>query len=552
MSNKRYPSKDNQKDGSVKNNKEVDINTEESKSADNGKSSLDESLTVTESSTEKDGGKAAEAENSENYFDISSDGEVSSNTDEQLVLTEENIETIFNDDVLDIDDTVFSDETVVLIQYIPENETVIETDFNANTCSEILETEFSNTFKLKSDENGTTDAENVEKAEEDEAEIEAKLNKRRKRKIIRRTVKIVLSVFCVVFIIAGILMLYYYDLLNAMIYKELDNPATSSQNGFSFSVPTDLSSSSVSSGSASSEAVSDWTVDLSDGTTLLNDPMVLNVMLFGSDTRYADSTGNSDTMILLSLDNRHHKIKFTSFMRDTWINIPGYGANKMNAAYSFGGPSLAIETIQRNYGIKIDRYAIVDFASFTEIINCLGGIDIELTEFEIDYINWQMYENHQVNDRHYIKAKPGIVHLDGREALWHARNRDSALSDFDRTSRQRQVVSTILNEFKDSSITTILDAVSKVGPMITTNLRKSEITTLVKNSLTYLSYDQEEYSLPDISSDNIVMANGFPTQYGNLDVLLIPDWQRARRDLAGFIFEDSLVGYTKPDSSSAS
>lgn len=125
------------------------------------------------------------------------------------------------------------------------------------------------------------------------------------------------------------------------------------------------------------------------------------------------------------------------------------------------------------------------------------------------------------------------------------------MSDFDRTSRQRQVLNTVMDQFSNASISTILDAVSKVGPLITTNLKKSEITTLVANSLTYLKYSREEYTLPDIYGGNIFIDNAYPTPYGELSVLLIPDWKLARRDLASFIFEDLLVSNTSSAASSS-
>ena len=113
---------------------------------------------------------------------------------------------------------------------------------------------------------------------------------------------------------------------------------------------------------------------------LLNDPMILNIMLFGADTRKGQVSGQSDTMILFSIDTRHKKLKMLSLMRDTYVEIPDYENNKINASFFYGGASLAVQTVQRNYGIKIDRYAVVDFKSFRNIIDTLGGIDIELRE----------------------------------------------------------------------------------------------------------------------------------------------------------------------------
>lgn len=284
----------------------------------------------------------------------------------------------------------------------------------------------------------------------------------------------------------------------------------------------------------------DANLDLTNGK-LLDDPMVLNIMLFGEDhILEGDDHGRSDTMIMLSIDNRHKKLKMTSFMRDTYVTIPGYGDNKLNASYTFGGASLAIQTIESNFGVNIDRYAVVDFKSFRNIIDVLGGVDMELTAEEIDYINWQTWKNGQADTRYEIQAEPGIVHLNGRQALWYARNRGDAEAgfsgdDFDRTQRQRKLLSTIMSEFKSASLTQIVEIVGQVGPMITTNLKKNEITMLVSNSLTYLGYPLEEFRVPE---DDV-------WQYGWTDdgqsIVEIVDWDKQRYDLAYFVYEDSII-----------
>jgi LCP family protein required for cell wall assembly len=329
-----------------------------------------------------------------------------------------------------------------------------------------------------------------------------------------------------------------YNTVNAIEYKSIDdNQNTSSSHSSLSTGPTEL--------------------DLNSGE-LLNDPMILNIMLFGEDSRKAgEEHGRSDTMIMLSIDNRHKKLKLTSFMRDTYVTIPGnnsvgepYGENKLNAAYTLGGPQLTIKTIESNFGINIDRYAVVDFKSFRNIIDILGGVDIELTSEEIDYINWQSYINNQVDTRNELADEPGVVHLNGRQALWYARNRgdeEAGFSgdDFDRTSRQRNLLKIVMSDFKNANLTQIVSIVGEVGPMITTNLKKNEITTLVANSLTYLKYDMEEFRVPE---DNV-------WQYGwtsdGQSIVEIIDWEQQRYDLAKFVFEESVTGKNPASSSSS-
>ncbi len=270
---------------------------------------------------------------------------------------------------------------------------------------------------------------------------------------------------------------------------------------------------------------------------LLKDPYVLNIMLFGTD-RYGEA-GLSDTMILLSIDNRHQKIKMTSFLRDTYVSIPGYYPHKLNLSYALGGAPLSIQTIEQNYGIQIDRYATVNFTTFKEIVDIMGGVEIELTASEIDYINAQIWENGQTE---YLVASPGMVTLNGQQALWYARNRGGTYGgqtfsgdDWDRTNRQRNFMNAVIDQMKDASLTEIIAIVNEVGPQITTDLKKTEITMLLKNALTFLNYDVEQCHMP---SDGT-------WSYGWNDagsVILVNDWYQARLDLATFIYEESVTG----------
>lgn len=330
--------------------------------------------------------------------------------------------------------------------------------------------------------------------------------------------------FCIIASVAGVGMVMFYNTVSSINYEYIaDDNTTASDLTASGSMNTDLNS-----------------------DELLNDPQILNIMLFGEDNNNGDEHGRSDTMIMLSIDNRHKKLKLTSFLRDIYVNVPGYGQNKLNSAYTYGGPQLSIQTIETNFGINIDRYAVVDFDAFEEIIDILGGVDIELTADEVAYINWQSYINNQTEERYELDEVSGVTHLNGRQALWYARNRGYEEenhpefvmpgNDFERTSRQRKLLETILNEFKSADLTQIIQIVSKIGPMITTNLKKDEITALVANSMTYLGYEFEEYRVPE---DELF-------EYGWTDdgqsIVVINDWYAQRKNLALFIFESSVQG----------
>lgn len=348
-----------------------------------------------------------------------------------------------------------------------------------------------------------------------------------------RAKRVISMVLSVVFLLCGSGMIYYYSVLNSMNFKSIDDDNN---------VDTSLSSIETLEGDGTN-------LSLSDGE-LLQDSKILNIMLFGEDnSKNTSSTGFglSDTMIMMSIDNRHKKLKLTSFQRDTYLYIPGYGYNKLNASYTLGGAKLAIQTIEANYGIKIDRYAVVDFESFKKIIDTLGGIDIEVTQDEIDYINYQMYKNKQVTEYTTITDAPGVVHLNGQEALWYARNRGLQKGedgneigidgdDWDRTSRQRKLLETVFKSMKSADLTQIISIVSAVGPLITTNLKKDEITALVSHSLTYLSYSVEQYYAPEEGLwyyDDRTEINGELTS-----TIKCSDLDAQRIKFASFVFED--------------
>ena len=360
-----------------------------------------------------------------------------------------------------------------------------------------------------------------------------------------RVRRILCLVFSILFLLGGSGLVYYYTILNSMNFVDIskDPDTGSKQTGATTPTVGELNGSGTQ-------------LTVGDGQ-LLQDSKVLNVMLFGEDNKGEDEHGRTDTMIMMSIDNRHKKLKLTSFQRDTYVYIPGYGNNKINAAYTYGGPKLTIETIEANFGIKVDRYAVVDFDSFIDIIDTLHGIDMEVTADEIAYINYQMYKNGQSDEWSTIKDSPGIVHLNGQEALWYARNRgltkgeddnEIGLSgdDWDRTSRQRKLLEKMFNDMKGADLTKIVSIVSKVGPMVTTNLKKSEITALVSHAPTYLTYTVEQSYIP--TEGLWYYENDTPAG----SVIAIADMNAQRLAFAKFIYEDRLTGSGASDSGSSS
>ena len=312
------------------------------------------------------------------------------------------------------------------------------------------------------------------------------------RKIAKMTPKKIVSlVFFTILGLLGVLMIYAYMALHSFNYEGLPE---------------------------NTELVDEY------GNDLISDSQVLNIMLIGSDSMSVGDHGRSDSLLIVSLDVKNKKIKVTSLMRDIWINIPGHGKDRFNAAYAFGGPQLTISTIEKTFGIRIDRYMVVDFEGFSRIIDALGGIDLELNVNECAYINTYS------GDKHTLKGS-GIKHLTGLQALHYSRNRNSKGSDYDRTRRQRNVIRAIIEKLKTASLTQVTDFISAVGPLVTTNFKTSEISRLGASSLEYLNYPMEEFRLP--TDDNVRNET-----YDKKMVLVINDIAKAKKDLLNFIYED--------------
>lgn len=315
---------------------------------------------------------------------------------------------------------------------------------------------------------------------------------------------------------------------------------------------------------------------------LLENADVLNVMLFGEDTRATDTQqGRSDTMILVSIDVRNKQIKLTSFLRDTYVYIPSgdsnEGWNKLNASYSFGGAKLSVKTIESNFGIKIDRYGVVDFGGFRDIIEALGGVKIKITGTEARYINAQIDYNNQncphVPEKYCVSEyltdsngnpkynsngtqaeKKRLVKLNGKQALWYARNRGSdeigseifTGDDWDRTERQRNLIRALIDGIKDASFTQIVSVVNKIGPMVTTNFKENDITSLVTSALTILNYPIYQLHVPigDATDEDKLWAydriymSGYP-----LSIVRITDWDGTREQIANYVFKKASKKY---------
>lgn len=216
-----------------------------------------------------------------------------------------------------------------------------------------------------------------------------------------------------------------------------------------------------------------------EGASLVSDKNVRNILLIGCDNAKGGSS-RSDSIMIASINKQTGRITICSILRDTHLYIPGNREAKVNAAYAWGGANLLIQTIEHNFGIKIDDYATVNFEMFTDLVDGLGGVDVEVTEDEADYINNRhRYGNEEKPDAFESGES---VHLNGYQALWYSRIRKLD-SDFMRTQRQRKVISAIATKVKGQinpiGIFSLVSTAKEVAPYIETTLSTADFWSLV-------------------------------------------------------------------------
>ena len=197
---------------------------------------------------------------------------------------------------------------------------------------------------------------------------------------------------------------------------------------------------------------------------------IVNILLIGSDTRDPGERARSDTMILCTLNKKTKTVTLTSFLRDLYVQIPGYADNRLNASYSFGGMKLLNKTLQTNFGVQIDGNVVIEFENFAEVIDMVGGVDVTLSAAEAKYMN--TYAEPESKRKGSFVAGP--THLAGIDALTYSRCR-KVDSDFGRTERQRNVINAVFNQCKNLSPTQLYKLMDKVLPLITTDMSNGEI-----------------------------------------------------------------------------
>ena len=286
---------------------------------------------------------------------------------------------------------------------------------------------------------------------------------------------------------------------------------------------------SIDSAGSLNDYLSKWA---NNGGTPMKSKNVINVLLIGLDSADGlEKGGRSDTLILVSLNKKTKKINMTSFFRDTWtyINVRGkdmYG--KINSSYFYGGADTLIDTLESDFKIDIDYYVAVDFSSFTDIINALGGLTIDVEEYEANYIRrTSVHKDFPVGEK---------VKLNGWEALVYARIRKSdSDSDVSRTRRQRKVIMALMDSAKGASLSQLNAAVDMLFKYVKTDITKMEILSYGAQALTngWVNYEVQQTTIAD---DDV-----FRTGYVGSSSVVFIDFELAAQRVQTAIYGESNI-----------
>ncbi|MBL4937096.1 LCP family protein [Clostridium sp. YIM B02515] len=261
---------------------------------------------------------------------------------------------------------------------------------------------------------------------------------------------------------------------------------------------------------------------------------IINIALYGTDVGRAKyDAPHSDSIIIVTLDFKNNKIKLSSVMRDTYVKIYGHGRGKIGDAYAYGGPQLAIRTLNENFNLNIRDYAAVDFFNLEKVIDVLGGVAVEVKDYEVKELNYRIKEAADLqNKRPHLVKEAGIQNLKGIQAVAYCRIRSVGHGDFERTSRQRIVLNELFKKIQSTGLLKYTSLASEIFPMIETSLTKSEIIKLGSSVLTQnlRAVEQERFPLDGYCKGEVIRGIWYLT--------LKPDNRTTVNQINNFIYRN--------------
>lgn len=340
------------------------------------------------------------------------------------------------------------------------------------------------------------------------------MKQRRKSTFGRKVMKLVCTLLGLVLIVMVAGTAFAYNLLGRIHYVDPEGTALLSQEEL------DAFMASLEGGGGSSQ---DPGVEFGTHNTSIGGKGsgLVNILLIGQDRREGEGRTRSDSMILCTFNRATKRLTMTSFLRDLYVQIPGYNSNRLNAAYAAGGMRLLDDTLEQNFGIRVDGNVEVDFTQFAQIVDLLGGVEMELRQDEAEFVNYETGS----------EFSQGTYILNGEQALAYSRIRKlDADGDFSRTSRQRKVIAALVEAYRGTKLTQMLPLVTQVLPMITTDMSQMEIMGYALSLFPMLS-DME------IVSQHIPGDGAYTDQTINGMAVLVADMDAARQQL-----EQTLMG----------
>ncbi len=256
---------------------------------------------------------------------------------------------------------------------------------------------------------------------------------------------------------------------------------------------------------------------------------ITNVLLIGVDARDLDEPCRSDSMIIATLDNNNKKVKLTSLFRDTLVDIPGHGEAKLNSAYMLGGPELLMKTVKETYNVNIDKYIIINFWGFETIVDYIGGIEVDVKDYQLEELNKYIGESTGGNDCPVEKA--GIQTLNGKQALSYARIRYNVGDEYERTDRQREVIFKVIEKLQNTKPSKYLGVMNTMLEYIKTNIDPLEALNMAYTIYKFPSLDVEQLQIP-------LVALSETRNYKELGSVFLMDRLQNASVLYNFIYEN--------------
>lgn len=343
----------------------------------------------------------------------------------------------------------------------------------------------------------------------------------------RKKILWILIPIIAVLLLCGSLLLYKFTNLS---YVKLDK--SDKALGINSTTTTQSIDGSTPSATTTAQAIDSLTSSAIKPTqTKVKQCSPQTIALFGLDRRSKGLRSRSDVIILLTIDYACKRLKLSSLMRDLYVKIDAHGYTKLNHAYAYGGPQLALKTLNQNFDLAVRDFCTVDFSDMKKLVDAAGGIDMNITEEEILPVNNCIAEIEQLEKKELVWIKKsGFQHLNGAQAVAYSRVRYIGRGDFDRTERQRKVLEALASKVRHLGTTNSLLLLGKVLPYIETSMSRQQILDMVQKYFKLQPMELEENRFP---VDGTFQSGNYNGIY-----YIKADRSKLIQQLHGYLYED--------------